>query len=42
MAGSGWVASKMGSQEGIKKGKEEIDKFNRDLKGWVESSGGEE
>ncbi|KAG4442826.1 hypothetical protein IFR05_001707 [Cadophora sp. M221] len=39
MAGTGWVASKMGSQEGIKKGKEEIDRFNEDLKSWVESSG---
>ncbi|KAL2073556.1 hypothetical protein VTL71DRAFT_10882 [Oculimacula yallundae] len=39
MAGTGWVASKLGSQEGIRKGVEEIDRFNRDLKGWVERDG---
>lgn len=38
IAGTGWVASKMESQEGIRKGQEEIDKFNQDLKRWVESS----
>ncbi|CZT01914.1 uncharacterized protein RAG0_09304 [Rhynchosporium agropyri] len=42
MAGTGWVASILGSQEGIKKGVEEIDRFNRDLKMWVESAGGQE
>ena len=42
MAGNGWVASKLGSQEGIKKGKEEIDKFNIDLKRWVEGSSSED
>lgn len=36
MAGTGWVAEKLGSKEGIKKGVEEIERFNRDFKGWVE------
>jgi len=41
MAGTGWVASKLGSQEGMKKGKEEIDKFNIDLKQWIEGRAGD-
>ncbi|PVH83752.1 hypothetical protein DL98DRAFT_652215 [Cadophora sp. DSE1049] len=42
MAGTGWVASKLGSQEGIKKGMKEIDAFNSDLKRWVEGESGDD
>ena len=40
MASTGWVASKLGSKEGIEKGVAEIGKFNRDFKGWVEDCEG--
>ncbi|CAL3964269.1 unnamed protein product [Diplocarpon coronariae] len=36
MAGTGWLASRLGFEAGIKRGLVELEAFNRDFKGWCE------